>query len=436
MTPAPFGAGRVRRAVPRLLREGEVFRSYWGAHTISLFGDQVSLLALPLVAVLALDADAAQMGYLTAFALAPNLLLALHAGAWVDRHAHRRRAMIAADLGRAGVIATVPVAYMLDVLALEQLFVVAFVAGALTVLFGVADSSLFQTIVPRDRFVEASALLNGSRAFSFVVGPTTAGFLVQAFTAPGALLLDAFSFLGSGALLARIHPEEPPPDLEQKGVTVGLRWIAGSAVVRSTLAATATINFFNFVFWALFILYATRTLGVSPGTLGLVLGAGAIGGLLGSVVAGPLARWIGVGPTLLAGCALFPMPRTPRKRVGRDRARVLVPGGVRVGNRRHAARHQRGRDLRGDHSAQAPLAGVRRLQLRQLRHQGARIPRRWSARKRDRRAADALDRRCRGAPRGPDSAPVARTAAARPTRRARVGAERSGTAPPPVGGQA
>ena len=308
MTPAPFGAGRVRRAVPRLLREGEVFRSYWGAHTISLFGDQVSLLALPLVAVLALDADAAQMGYLTAFALAPNLLLALHAGAWVDRHGHRRRTMIAADIGRAGVIATVPVAYMLDLLALEQLYVVAFVAGALTVLFGVADSSLFQTIVPRDRFVEASALLNGSRAFSFVVGPTAAGFLVQAFTAPGALLLDAFSFLGSGALLARIHPEEPPPDLEQKGVTVGLRWIAGSAVVRSTLAATATINFFNFVFWALFILYATRTLGVSPGTLGLVLGAGAIGGLLGSVVAGPLARWIGVGPTLLAGCALFPMP--------------------------------------------------------------------------------------------------------------------------------
>jgi MFS family permease len=299
------GAGR---AVPDLLRENRVFRMYWGAHTVSLFGDQVSFLALPLVAVLALDADAVQMGYLTAIALAPNLLLALHAGAWVDRRGQRRRTMIATDVGRAVVIATVPLAYILDTLTLEQLYVVAFLTGALTVLFGVADASLFQTIVPRERFVEASSLLNGSRAFSFVAGPTVAGFLVQALTAPGALLLDALSFLGSGALLRRIHPAEPPPDEEESGVTVGLRWIAASAVVRTTLLATATINFFNFVFWALFVLYATRELGVSAGTLGLVLGAGAVGGLLGSVVAAPISRLIGVGPTLVLGCVLFPLP--------------------------------------------------------------------------------------------------------------------------------
>ena len=297
-----------RRAVPDLLRENRVFRTYWGAHTVSLFGDQVSFLALPLVAVLVLDADAAQMGYLTAVALAPYLLLALHAGAWVDRRGHRRRTMIATDVGRAAVIATVPLAYVLDVLTLEQLYVVAFLAGSLTVLFGVADASLFQTIVPRERFVEASSLLNGSRAFSFVAGPTVAGFLVQALTAPGALLLDAFSFLGSGALLRRIRPAEPPPDDDEGGVTVGLRWIAASAVVRTTLLATATINFFNFVFWALFVLYATRELGVSAGTLGLVLGAGAVGGLLGSVVAAPISRLIGVGPTLVLGCVLFPLP--------------------------------------------------------------------------------------------------------------------------------
>jgi MFS family permease len=299
------GAGR---AVPDLLRENRVFRMYWGAHTVSLFGDQVSFLALPLVAVLALDADAVQMGYLTAIALAPNLLLALHAGAWVDRRGQRRRTMIATDVGRAVVIATVPLAYILDTLTLEQLYVVAFLTGALTVLFGVADASLFQTIVPRERFVEASSLLNGSRAFSFVAGPTVAGFLVQALTAPGALLLDALSFLGSGGLLRRIHPAEPPPDEEESGVTVGLRWIAASAVVRTTLLATATINFFNFVFWALFVLYATRELGVSAGTLGLVLGAGAVGGLLGSVVAAPISRLIGVGPTLVLGCVLFPLP--------------------------------------------------------------------------------------------------------------------------------
>jgi len=296
------------RAVPRLLQESGVFRRYWAAHTISLFGDQISLLALPLVAVLTLDADAAQMGYLTAFALAPNLLFALHAGAWVDRRGRRRQIMIAADVGRAALLCTVPLAYVLDVLTLAQLYGVAFGAGALTVLFGVSDASLFVAIVPSDRFVEASSLLNGSRAFSFVAGPTVAGFLVQALSAPGALLADAFSFLGSGALLGRIDPEEPPPDRESTGVTAGLHWVARSPVVRVTLLATATINFFNFVFWALFVLYATRTLGISPATLGLVVGAGAVGGLLGSVVAAPLTRRIGVGPTLVAGCLLFTAP--------------------------------------------------------------------------------------------------------------------------------
>lgn len=300
--------GRTLRSVPRLLRESGVFRRYWGAHTISLFGDQISLLAVPLVAVLTLDADAAQMGYLTAFALAPNLLFALHAGAWVDRRGGRRQTMIVADVGRAVALSTIPVAYVLDALTIEQLYGVAFVAGVLTVLFGVSDASLFVAIVPREQFVEASSLLNGSRAFSFVAGPTVSGFLVQALSAPGALLADAFSFLGSGALLARIRPDEPPPDPERGGAMVGLRWVADSAVVRATLLATATINFFNFVFWALFVLYAVETLDVSPGTLGLVLGAGAVGGLVGSVVATPVTRRIGVGPALVVGCVLFPAP--------------------------------------------------------------------------------------------------------------------------------
>jgi MFS family permease len=308
MTVLDVHRSRAQRAVPRLLREGAVFRRYWGAHTISLFGDQVSLLALPLVAVLVLDAGAAQMGYLTAFALAPNLLFALHAGAWVDRRGRRRQTMIAADVGRAVLLCTVPAAYVLDVLTLGQLYAVAFAAGALTVLFNVSDASLFVAIVPRDRYVEANSLLNGSRAFSLVAGPSVSGMLVQALSAPGALLLDAFSFLGSGALLARIHPDEPPPDPEHGGVLVGLRWVARSAVVRATLLATATINFFNFVFFALFVLYATRALGVSPATLGLVLGAAAVGALVGAAVATPATRRLGVGPALIAGCILFTAP--------------------------------------------------------------------------------------------------------------------------------
>jgi MFS family permease len=299
---------RRRLSVPHLLRRNATFRSYWGAHTVSLFGDQISLLAVPLVAVLTLDASAADMGYLTAVALAPNLLFALHAGAWVDRRGRRRVTMIVCDLGRAALLLSVPVAYALDALTFAQLYAVAFGVGGLSVLFNVSDASLFQTIVPRERFVEASSLLNGSRAFSFVAGPTVAGFLVRAFTAPGALVADALSFLCSGALLGRIRPEEPQADGAQEGITSGLRWIAGSPLVRASLLATATINFFNFVFWALFVLYATRTLGVSAGTLGLVLGAGAVGSLVGSVAAAPLARGIGIGPTLLLGCIVFSAP--------------------------------------------------------------------------------------------------------------------------------
>ena len=302
------GASRTRRAVPRLLRESGVFRRYWSAHTISLFGDQVSFLALPLVAVLTLDADAAEMGYLTALALAPNLLFALHAGAWVDRRGRRRQVMIAADLGRAALLCSVPLAYVLDALTILQLYGVAFAVGALTVLFGVSDASLFQTIVPRDRFVEASSLLNGSRAFSFVAGPTVSGGLVQALSAPGALLVDAVTYVASGAFLSRIHPDEPAPDRAREGVLVGLQWVAHSHLIRSTLAATATLNFFNFVFWALFVLYATRTLGISPATLGLVLGSGAVGGLVGAVATSPITRRIGVGPALVAGCVLFTAP--------------------------------------------------------------------------------------------------------------------------------
>ena len=298
---------RPRDAVPALLHE-QLFRRYWSAHTVSLLGDQISLLALPLVAVLVLDAGASSMGYLTAAALAPNLLLALHAGAWVDRFGRRRRTMIAADLARAVLLASVPVAYALGRLSFAHLLLVAFGVGALSLFFNVADASLFVSIVPHDSYVEGSSLLNGSRAFSFVAGPPVAGFLIRALSAPGALVLDALSFVGSALFLGRIAPVEPLPDGDGGRVLTGLRWVWQSPVVRPALLATATINFFNFVFWALFVLYATRTLGIDARTLGFVLGAGAVGGLIGSVTTTPITRRIGIGPAFVLGCIVFPAP--------------------------------------------------------------------------------------------------------------------------------
>jgi len=295
--------------VPPLLRENQTFRRFFAAHSISLVGDQVALIALPLTAVLVLDASAAEMGLLTAAGLFPYLLFSLHAGAWVDRRGERRQKMIAADVGRALIVASVPVAYALDVLTIEQLFVTEFLVGSLAVVFSVSNPTLFISVVPREGYVEGQSLLNGTRAFSFVAGPTIGGLLVQAVTAPVALVLDACSYVFSAFFLRSISPKEPATEEAERGhVVAGLRFIARSPVMRSSLAATATVNFFNFVFWALFVLYVTRELDVPAGTLGLVLGAGAVGGVIGSLVTGRISRRIGLGPAYVVGCVLFPLP--------------------------------------------------------------------------------------------------------------------------------
>jgi MFS family permease len=279
-----------------------------GAHHLA-FGDQITLLALPLTAVLVLHAGAAQMGYLGAAALVPNLLFSLHAGALVDRRGRRRQKMIAADIGRAALLATIPLASALDRLTLGQLYVVAFLVGTLSVLFSVSDSALFVAIVPRERYVEGNSLIHGSRAFSFVGGPSLAGVLVQLFSAPLAMLADALSFEASALFLSRISPvEQPRSDPGRGQVSAGLRFVLGSAIVRAALAATATINLFNFMFWAIVILYATRTLHVRPGALGLVLGSAAVGSVVGSLVTGWLGRRIGIGGAFVLGCVLFPLP--------------------------------------------------------------------------------------------------------------------------------
>jgi MFS family permease len=299
----------VRRFIPRVLRENLVFRRVWSGQTISLFGDQISMIAIPLTAVLVLDASAKQMGFLVAAELVPNLIFALHAGAWVDRRGNRRRVMIFTDLARATLLATIPVAYAFDALTIVQLYVVAFLVGTMTVFFFVAYSSLFVALVEREDYVEGNSLLAGSRAFSFVAGPSVGGILVQLLKAPYALVVDSISFLFSAGFLASVDPVEPEIEEAEKGhVVAGVRYIATSSVMRSSLLATATINLFNFVFHALFILYAVRSLGVRPATLGIVLGAGAVGGLIGSFLTSRLGRRLGIGPTYILGCILFPVP--------------------------------------------------------------------------------------------------------------------------------
>jgi predicted MFS family arabinose efflux permease len=301
-------SGRLSAAVPDLLRKRS-FRRYWTGQSISLAGDQISQIGLPLVGVLALHADAAQMGWLATAQLMPALLLSLPAGAWADSRAHRRRVMIATDLARALLIASVPLAYALDALTFTQLYAVASGTGALTVLFDVCNTILFVSLIPTERYIEGNSLVNGSRAMSFVAGPSAGGLLVQLFTAPLALLADTVTYLASAYCLARITPAEPSAVPPAKGhFTAGLRWILRSRVMRATFAASATIQFFNFIFHTLFVLYATTELGLSAGVLGSVLGIGAIGGLIGASLTGRLVRRLGIGPAVVVGFTAFPVP--------------------------------------------------------------------------------------------------------------------------------
>jgi MFS family permease len=294
---------------PPLLRRNANFRRYFTGQGISLLGDQITLLALPLTAVLALHAGAGQMGALTTAALIPNLLFSLHAGSWVDRRRSRRKVMLVADVGRALLIATIPLAYAFGHLSWTLMYVVAFCSGTLSVFFYVAYGGFFQTVVDRENYVAANSLIHGSRAFSFLAGNSIGGLLVEAFSGPYALAVDAVSFLWSAFFLGRIDAPEPEPATpESGGVLEGGHWIRRNAIVRAELLGVATINLFNFMFFALFVLYATKELGVRPAALGFVLGIASLGALLGSFVTARISRAIGVGPAFLAGCFLFPAP--------------------------------------------------------------------------------------------------------------------------------
>jgi MFS family permease len=300
--------GRIAARIPALMHD-RTFRRYWSGETISMFGDQISSIAIPLVGVLALNATPAEMGYLEALVWLPALLFGLHAGVWVDRRGRRRATMIGADLCRAALLTSIPVSYAFGVLTLWQLYAVAFGVGIFSILFTVSEPTLFVAIVPSDKYVDGNSLIYGSRAFSFVGGPSVGGALVQLLTAPLAVLADAASFLGSAFFLSRIRPEEPPAAKAGDGsVTAGVKFIRHSPIVRASLLAASVVNFFNFVFFALFVLYATRYLHVRPGVLGLVLGIGAVGGLLGAATTKRLTTRFGVGRVYALSFLIFAAP--------------------------------------------------------------------------------------------------------------------------------
>ncbi|GAA4727213.1 MFS transporter [Phytohabitans rumicis] len=266
-------------------------------------------MVIPLAAVLALQADATDMGWLTAAALLPALLFSMPLGAWADGRASRRHIMIGTDLGRFLALISLPVAYYLDLLTFGHLVVAAFAIGMLDVLFDVCENTVFASLVPADRYVLGSSLLNGSRALAVVAGPGVGGLLVQLAAAPVALLADALSYLVSATQLWRVSAVEPrPPAREQRHFFAGAAWIIGTPGIRSLLATVASMNFCNFIFQALFMLYVTRELGVGASTLGLVIGAGAVGGLFGAFGAGRVVARLGIGRATALGFLGYTVP--------------------------------------------------------------------------------------------------------------------------------
>ena len=260
--------------VPALLRQGP-FRNFWLGQTISVFGDQITYLALPIIGALLLHADAGQMGLLTAAALLPHLFFSLPAGVWLDRVHRRRRLMIAIDLIRAALIATVPIAFMQGWESMTYLYLLAFAMGTLSVAFDISWSTLFVAVAKRDEYVQANSLLNGSRSLAGVAGPSIGGGLIQVLGAPIAMLTDALSFVASALFLTRVKAVEPPvehqPGSLRAQLVSGLSFIMRDRIMRPTVLSAATLNLFNFGFQALFILYVTTYLHVDAGLLGLAL---------------------------------------------------------------------------------------------------------------------------------------------------------------------
>ena len=289
------------------------FLKLWSAETISVFGSQVGQLAIPLVAILVLDASAFEVAALGAVLFLPFILFTLPAGVWVDRM-RRRPILIVGDFGRAALLATIPIAYLADALTLAQLFVVAFLVGTLQVFFDVAYQSYLPSLVERGQIIDGNSKLEISRSAAQVGGPGLGGVLVQIVTAPYAVLVDAISFLGSGLFLLQIRKhEEAPVAVDVHGhkpnmwtdLKEGLRFVLGSPNLRAQAGCTATSNFFTNVAFATILVFAIRELGLSPGAIGITLSFGAVGSLVAAFTATRVSARYGIGPTSIVMTVLF-----------------------------------------------------------------------------------------------------------------------------------
>jgi predicted MFS family arabinose efflux permease len=288
--------GAHRKRSTKLIGQADFLR-LWGGQSISELGSQVTTLALPLAAVLVLHASVFQVGLLTTAGYAAFLLVGLPAGVWVDR-LRRRSVMIVADVIRAIALASVPAAYGLGVLTLAQLYAVAFVTGVMSVFFDVAYMSYLPGLVGREHVVEANAKLQATVSLAQVGGPSAAGFLIAALTAPVAFLADAGSFVVSVVSLLAIRHREPASQRAQTRslraeMAEGLRFVVRQPILRMIAGCTASFNLCSSAVAAVVVVFLVRQVGLHAGTIGVLTSLGAGGGVVGALMSGLLRRWIG-----------------------------------------------------------------------------------------------------------------------------------------------
>ena len=296
------------------------FMKLWTGQTISELGSRITRDGVPLTAVIVLHAQPSQMGIITAIGAASILLFGLLAGMWVDRM-RRRPIMIAADLGRAAILATIPMAAFAHRLSMTQLYVVIALAGFCTVFFDVAYQSYMPSLVERDNLLEGNSKLAMSSSAAEIAGPSLTGILVQLITAPVAILFDAISFLISAASVALIRKPEPPhqPSSGQPHPIAGLRFVFGHPLLRPLALFSVTAFLFLGFLGPLYVLYAIRDLRLTPAELGMAIGMGGVGSMIGATLAPAIGRRLGLGHTFIgaaitmaAAYALIPLAQGPR----------------------------------------------------------------------------------------------------------------------------
>jgi MFS family permease len=292
------------------------FRRIWAALTVALFGAQITTLALPLIAAQMLGATPLQMGLLVAAGELPFLLCSLPCGVLVDR-VRRWPLLITADISRALLLALIPLAAILGVLRLELVYLVAFLTGVGNVVFDVAHYAYIPALVPRQDLVAANGKIQVSYTAAESAGPGLAGVLIQVVTAPLAVLATAGTFLLSALLLGANRTPEPPLQPNQQdmrqAITAGLRAVLDHPLLRPIVLTSAAIGVCQYAVRGVYILYATRVLGLEALQIGLVLAAGGLAAAPGGLLADRVASRFGTGPAiwggwLVEGMALLLLP--------------------------------------------------------------------------------------------------------------------------------